>query len=493
MEKKTFSKREKEVKNPISFDIKQPSAIEIEQSVLGALLVDKQAISEVRGILFDSEIFYDEKNEKIYRAICQLSDNNLAVDIRTVTNQLRKNIELDSVGGAYYISQLSFNIQSAANIEYHARILVQYWMKRLIIKISLMNASKAYQDDFDVFEILDKSLSQLMRISEKIQSKPTVTAKNVIVKTIKEIEEARKERGLTGMPTGFSAIDKITGGFQKSDLIIIAGRPGMGKTTWALNAIKNTSLNYNKPGIFISLEMSIGQLMTKLISCETHISTNKINKGLTTDSEIIEIVNASNKLYTDNLIFDDTSGLTFIDIKSKATAAKAKHKIEWIVIDYLQLVSNPGQGNREQEISSITRGLKNLAKELNVPIIALSQLSRAVESRSSSKRPQLSDLRESGAIEQDADVVCFLYRPEYYGIDEYENGDSTKNTCEFIIAKHRNGPVIDLKLYCDLEHSKFTNLNDTYFNPIDDTHSEPSGEFKNDIFSTLERNQEPTF
>jgi replicative DNA helicase len=486
MEAKRFSKRQqKEVINNFGIDKQMPAAIDLEDSVLGALLIDKLAIQQIRIILFDPEIFYESKNEIIYKAICDLSDNAEPVDLRTVTQKLRKSGELEKVGGAYYISQLTFNIQSAANLEYHSRILVQYWMKRLIIKTSLSNASKAYQDDFDVFEILDKSLSQFMRISEKIQVKPTVTAKQALPKVLKEIEAARQMKGLTGIPSGFSDLDKVTGGWQPSDLIIIAGRPAMGKTTFALSSIKNSTFNYEKPGIFISLEMPTSQLITKLISCETRIPMSKIRKGYTTDSELEQIIRSSGKFFTDNLLIDDTASLNLIDIKSKITSAKAKSNIEWAVIDYLQLISNPGHGNREQEISSISRGLKQLAKELNIPIIALSQLSRSVESRND-KRPQLSDLRESGAIEQDADMVCFLFRPEYYEISEYDDGTSTVNTCEVIIAKNRNGPTVPVRLHCELEYSHFADFRDTKLK-LETPYNEKAA------FSLVPRNENPMF
>lgn len=437
-----------------------PQATDLEESVLGAILIDRNAINIVRSILFSADVFYQQKNATVYKCICELYDQNSPIDIRTVTNQLRKNGELDIVGGALYVSQLTFNIQSASNLEFHSRVLFQYWMKRVVINLCEINKSKAYSDEFDIIECVDTMSINLMKISEKLQSKPTSTSKDAIMQVISNLEKARMQRGKpTGIPSGFSAIDKFTGGWQKSDLIILAGRPGMGKTTFALTCARNAFYDHGKPGLIISIEMSTEQLLTKLIASEAKIPTSKLKKGETTDEEMELIGKVSNKFYTEKLLIDDTAGITLIDIRSKAIANKTKYGIEWIVIDYLQLISNPeSAGNREQEISSISRGLKQLAKELDLPIIALSQLSREVEKRGN-KKPQLSDLRESGAIEQDADMVCFLYRPEYYGVRQYEDGTSTQNICEFMIEKHRNGPTTEsdspIKLHCNMPTSYF--------------------------------------
>lgn len=443
-------------------DKQQPAAVDLEQSVLGALLVDKEALSKVADFL-RPDAFYDEKNKKIYEAILNLSSKSEPIDLRTVTNELRFGGQLEFVGGAYYVSQLSFNIQSAANIEYHARIMVQYYLKRCLISISSEVYKDSFEDTEDVFNILDGAQQKLFEISEQLQKRNYEGSASLVQKALKEIEEKRKHKdGLTGVPSGFTALDRLTSGWQRSDLVIVAARPAMGKTAFVLSTIRNAAVDHGRACAIFSLEMSNIQLMLRMISSEAELESEKIKKGQLAEHEWIQLTQKVNRLSSAKIFIDDTPALSVLELRAKCRRLKTQHNIELIVIDYLQLMSgdngSKGQGNREQEIAFISRSLKGMAKELDVPVIALSQLSRAVETRGTSKRPQLSDLRESGSIEQDADMVMFLYRPEYYGLTEDEDGLPTAGVGEVIVAKHRNGPVDTVKLRYIGKYTKFCDL-----------------------------------
>lgn len=458
-----------------------PSSVDLEESVLGAILIDKTAILSVRSILDNPDVFYSDKHATVYESICQLSDNNDPIDIKTVVNQLRKNGKLEFVGGAFFVSELTFKIQSSANIEYHSRLILQYWVKRLLINVSQKNINSSFDDTIDVFEIVDKSLLELYKISEKVSSRLLTTTKALLLETLNDIGVYMTKKGITGISSGWSKLDLITGGWQKSDLIILAARPGMGKTTFALLAARNAAIFQQKKGLFVSLEMSNQQLMIKLISTVSGYSTSAIKKGNISNSDFKIINQKSNEIYTDNIILDDSPNATLSAICSKASLAKTKYGIEWMVIDYLQLLTNPAKkSNREQEISSISRGLKQLAKELDLPIICLSQLSRATETRGGNKRPQLSDLRESGAIEQDADMVVFLYRPAYYDQEDI----SIENNLEVIISKNRNGPVGLVELWCDLSKNMILDFAPSKENNIENN---------NEIFKKIEPSIIPNF
>jgi replicative DNA helicase len=441
-----------------------PQAVELEEVVLGALMLEKDALTNVIDIL-KPESFYRESHEEIYKAIVQLFNNSEPVDLMTVTNQLRKNGKLDLIGGAYYITSLTSRVNSAANIEYHARIIAEQAIKRQLIKISRGIQEDAYEDTTDVFDLLDRTEQELFDVTNSNIKKNYADMSSLMKQAFVELEERRNHKdGLTGVPTGFSALDRVTSGWQKSDMVIIAARPGMGKTAFIVSALRNAAVDFKQPVAIFSLEMSSVQLVNRLISSEAELDSEKIKKGQLADYEWQQLVHKTANLTNAPIFIDDTPALSILELRAKCRRLKQQHDIQLIVIDYLQLMSGDTSksggagGNREQEIASISRSLKNIAKELSVPVIALSQLSRAVETRGGDKRPQLSDLRESGSIEQDADMVMFLYRPEYYGITEDENGMPTSNVGEVIIAKHRNGSLETVPLKFIGRFTKFMDL-----------------------------------
>lgn len=438
-----------------------PQAIELEEAVLGALMLEKDALSTVIDIL-KPESFYKDAHIEIYKAIVDLFNSSEPVDMRTVANQLRKNGTLEFAGGAYYIAELTSKVSSAANIEYHARIVTEMSIKRELIRVASEIQHDAYEDTTDVFHLLDKTESSLFEISEANIRKNYDSMRSLMAQAIHELEERKNHKdGLTGVPSGFTALDRVTSGWQKSDLVIIAARPGMGKTAFVVSALRNAAVDFNHAVAIFSLEMSSVQLVNRLISAEAELESEKIKKGSLADYEWQQLIHKTNKLSSAPIFIDDTPALTILELRAKCRRLKAQHDVQLIVIDYLQLMSgdsSKGGGNREQEIASISRALKGIAKELDVPVIALSQLSRAVETRGGDKRPQLSDLRESGSIEQDADMVMFLYRPEYYGITEDESGMPTQGTGEVIIAKHRNGSLENVGLKFIGKFTKFADL-----------------------------------
>ncbi len=439
-----------------------PQAVDLEEAVLGALMLEKDALTNVIDIL-KVESFYKEAHKVIFQAILDLFAESQPIDLLTVTTQLRKNGALEVAGGAFYITELTSKVASASNIEYHARIITEQAIKRELIKISSEIQKDAFEETTDVFELLDKMEQNLFEISEKNIRKNYSDMRSIMREAIIELEQRKNQKdGLTGVPSGFTALDRVTSGWQKSDLVIIAARPAMGKTAFVLSVLRNAAVDHNKPVAIFSLEMSAVQLVNRLISSEAELSSEKIKKGTLADHEWAQLVHKTAKLSKAPLFVDDTPALSILELRAKCRKLKAQHDIQMVVIDYLQLMSGDtkggGGGNREQEIASISRALKKIAKELSIPVIALSQLSRAVETRGGDKRPQLSDLRESGAIEQDADMVMFLYRPEYYGITEDEGGGSTAGVGEVIIAKHRNGSLENVKLRFIGQYTKFTDL-----------------------------------
>ncbi len=445
----------------------QPQAVELEEAVLGAMMLEKNAVNEGIEIL-QPESFYKVAHQKIFQAIYDLFKESEPIDILTVTHRLRKTNQLDEVGGPYYISQLTNKVASAANIQFHARIISQKHILRELIRISTLIVKDAYDETTDVFDLLDKAEQNLYKVAEGNIRKDYDKMSNLMAEAIQQIEEAgRNEDGLSGIPSGFHSLDLLTGGWQRSDLIIMAGRPGMGKTAFVLSMARNVAVQFQRPVAVFSLEMSSLQLVNRLISSETEIPAEKIRKGTLQEHEFHQLHSRISKLSDAPLFIDDTPALSVFELRAKCRRLKAQHGIELIIIDYLQLMTAGGDGkggsNREQEISTISRSLKGLAKELNVPIIALSQLNRSVETRGGDKRPQLSDLRESGAIEQDADLVTFIYRPEYYQITQYENGESTLGIGEIIIAKHRNGALDNVKLRFHDTLAKFDNLDNFEF------------------------------
>ncbi len=437
-----------------------PQAVELEEAVLGALMLEQNALTSVIDIL-KPEVFYKEAHQVIFGAILRLFSRSEPIDILTVTNELKKSDELEIVGGAYFITQLTNRVASAANIEFHARIIIQKFVQRELIRISSEITRDAYEDSSDVFDLLDKAESSLFSLSEGNLRRNYEDMYSLIKEAKAQIEFAAKQEGnLSGVPSSYTGIDRITAGWQKSDLIIVASRPGMGKTAFVLSMARNVAVDHKKPVAFFSLEMSATQLVTRLISSETELNATKLRKGTLEKYEWEQLNSKINKLVDAPLYIDDTPALSIFELRAKCRRLKHEKKIELIIIDYIQLVSTGGEnkGNREQEISNISRSLKSLAKELDVPVIVLSQLSRAVETRGGTKRPILSDLRESGAIEQDADIVIFIYRPEYYKLTEDEDGNPTEGIAEIIISKHRNGALGDVKLRFIDKFAKFIDL-----------------------------------
>ena len=426
-----------------------PQAVDLEEAVLGALMLEKEAVNTVIDIL-QPQSFYKEIHQKIFAAIQDLFQRSEPVDILTVTHELKNRGELDVVGGPYYITQLTNRVASAANIEFHARVISQKYIQRELIRISSQIITDAYDDTTDVFTLLDTAETNLFGVAEGNIRKSYASMSDLIRESIEQIENAKnKESGVIGVASGFTALDRVTSGWQPSDLVIIAARPAMGKTSYVLSLARNAAVDFKIPVAFFSLEMSSVQLVTRLISAESEISSEKLRSGNLRGDELQQIHSRITELSEAPLFIDDTAGLSVFELRAKARRLKSKHDIQLLIIDYLQLMSGGGDnknGNREQEISMISRSLKSIAKELNIPVLALSQLSRAVETRGGDKRPQLSDLRESGSIEQDADMVQFIHRPDYYGLTEDEEGNPTKGIANIIIAKHRNGSVCDVQL-----------------------------------------------
>ncbi len=439
-----------------------PQAIELEEAVLGAVMLEKDAILSVLDILIP-ESFYKENHQKIYAAIVELSVQQKPIDILTVKEELKKRNQLEEVGGAYYLSQLTSRIVSSAHVEFHARIIAQKFIQRELIRVSTEIQKRSFDDSIDVDDLLDYSEQELFQIAEGYIKRETLKVNVLLHKAIEQIQEAAKrEDSLSGVPSGFTKLDRLTSGWQKSDLVIIAARPSMGKTAFALSMARNITIEHERPVAVFSLEMSSLQLVNRLIVSETQLPVSKVRNGKLSDEEWKQLEEKIKGLIEAPLYIDDTPAISLFEFRAKCRRLKMQYGVELIIVDYLQLMSAPveAKGNREQEVSTISRTLKTVAKELDVPIIALSQLNRSVELRSGNKRPQLSDLRESGAIEQDADMVLFIHRPEKYNITVDEEGLSTKGIAEVILAKHRNGPVGDIKLRFWDETAKFTDMDD---------------------------------
>ncbi len=445
-----------------------PQAPELEEAVLGAVMLEKEKLAEVLEIIQSEDCFYVDANQKIYAAIRRLFDKGMPVDLLTVTEELRKNNELEIVGGAYYLTRLTMSVVSSAHVEAHARIVMEKFIQRELIRISGNVIGDAYEDSTDVFDLLDKAESSLYEITDKHLRKNFKSLKDVLVSTVHEIEENKnKKDDLTGVPSGYGPLDKLTNGWQKTDLIILAARPSVGKTAFALNLAMNASMQSSKPfpvAVF-SLEMGAGQIVKRMLSAVTEVPMESITRGRMEEHEFIQLTQRMNKLAKAPIFLDDQAALNIFELRAKSRRLKQRHDIQLIIIDYLQLMqaNTDKGGNREQEISKISRDLKALAKELDIPIIALSQLNRSVESRKESKVPQLSDLRESGAIEQDADLVMFLYRPEYYGINNDEMGQPMVGETHIHVAKHRNGSTDTVKVRFIKEYQKFIDIEEGSF------------------------------
>jgi len=459
-----------------------PQVIELEEAVLGAMMIDKKGVDDVIDILHN-EVFYKESHQLIYQAIFSLFQNAEPIDLLSVSNQLRNSGDLEAAGGDFYLVNLTQKVSSSAHIEFHARIILQKFIQRSLISISSEIIEEAYDETVDVFDLLDHAETKLFDVTQGNLKKGSETAEGLVDQAIKKIQEISNKQGMSGIATGFSRLDELTSGWQPSDLVIIAARPGMGKTAFVMSMAKNMAINFGDPVAIFSLEMSSVQLITRMISSETGISSGKLRKGSLERHEWEQLNVKVKNLSKAPIFIDDTPSLSIFDLRAKARRLASQHGIKIIIIDYLQLMTagtSQKGGNREQEISSISRNLKALAKELNIPVIALSQLSRAVETRGGSKRPLLSDLRESGAIEQDADIVSFIYRPEYYGQTEWD--DEERSPCEgqaeFIVAKHRNGGLDNIRLKFTGHLAQFSNLDDGF-----------SGEFQSKMNS--QQNTDP--
>jgi replicative DNA helicase len=487
---------------PISIELGKipPQATDLEEAVLGAVMLEKDAVLEIIDIL-KPESFYKEENQKIYSAILDLASANKAIDLLTVTEELRKKKQIDEVGGPVYITQLTTRVASAAHIEFHARIVAQKYIQRELIRVSSEIQARAFDESTDVDDLLDFSESELFNVGQGNIKKESQKINVLINEAIVQIEEASKRAdSLIGIPSGFTRLDRMTNGWQKSDLVIVAARPSMGKTAFVLTMARNMSIEHNKSVALFSLEMSSMQLVNRLIVSETELPSNRIRNGKLADFEWEQLEYKIRKLHEAPIYIDDTPAISVFELRAKARRLKRQFNIDIIIIDYLQLMTGTSdtKGNREQEVSMISRALKSVAKELDVPVIALSQLNRSVEIRSGTKRPQLSDLRESGAIEQDADMVLFIHRPEKYGFLEDENGNSLRGLAEIILAKHRNGPVGDIYLKFKDEFAKFTDLEENLLPPLEEFDAQPvavtrgskmNGTLKNNDF----RNEAPDY
>lgn len=465
---KTVSSRGKKSSDPIKnvetvgleSGKKPPQAIDIEEAVLGALLLEPNSVADVLDILIP-ECFYKEANRKIFKAISALALQHAPIDIFTVAQELKKTDDLEEIGGPYYLSQLSMKIGAAAHLEYHTKVLVQKYIQRELISISYEVQRDSFDDSIPVDDLLDSTQQKIFNLADRNMKRETQSVQDVLSEAITELESIQdREDGLSGVPSGYTGIDSITYGWQPSDLIIIAARPAMGKTAFVLTMARNMTVDHKVPVAVFSLEMSAVQLVKRLMTSETGLSSDKIRGGKKLEPYEWEQLNVRlNQLSQAPLYIDDTPSLSIYEFRSKARRLVASAGVKLIIIDYLQLMAGPPElkGMREQEVSAISRSLKSIAKELNIPIIALSQLSRAVETRGGAKKPQLSDLRESGAIEQDADIVMFIHRPDYYGMAE---DPSQVGLTDIIIAKHRNGATAEVPMRFRASEVRFVDEND---------------------------------
>ena len=449
----------------------QPQALDVEKAVLGALMIDKDAYAIVCEMLYP-ESFYEPRNQMVYAAIRDLSMAEKPVDMLTVTDRLSKEGHLEEVGGPAYIMELTSRVASSANIEYHANIIAQKFLARQLISFASVVETKAFDETSDIEHVMQEAENSLFELSQRNMKKDYTHVNPVIKQALEVISKAAQNTdGLTGVPTGYHKLDDITSGWQASDLVIIAGRPAMGKTSFALSMAKNIAADYNVPMAFFSLEMSNVQLVNRLISNVCEIQGSKILNGQLHQDEWERLDKRINKLMDAPLYIDDTPGLSVFELRTKARRLVREHGVKIIMIDYLQLMNANGMrfSSRQEEVSTISRSLKGLAKELDVPILALSQLNRGVESREGleGKRPQLSDLRESGAIEQDADMVLFVHRPEYYHIYQDDNGRDLHGMAQIIIAKHRKGATGDVLLTFRGEYTRFENPDEGRLKPAD--------------------------
>ena len=434
-----------------------PQAVDVEMSVLGAMLLEKEAISRALELL-DDTAFYKPAHGIIFKAIIALFERNEAADSITVVEELRRMGKLDEIGGPLSISDLTMRVTSGANVEYHAKIVLEKSLLRNLITASTEITGRAFNEQDDALDLLDEAENKIFQISEKRLKRSFIPMKEAVFTTMEMLESIHGQHsGVTGVPSGFTTLDSMTGGFQRSDMIIVAARPSMGKTAFVLSVARNAAVDHDKAVGFFSLEMSTQQLVMRLICAEARVDAQSVRTGRLPEEKWRNLSTRIGKLYNAKIFIDDTPALSILELRAKARRLKAEHDVSMIIVDYLQLMSGPKNAqSREQEISQISRSLKALAKELNIPVIALSQLNRAVEA-STDKRPGLANLRESGAIEQDADVVLFIHRPEKYNIME-EQGRSTQGVAEIIVGKQRNGPTGEVELTFINQYARFENM-----------------------------------
>lgn len=444
--------------NELLLDRTPPQNIEAEQAVLGAIFLEPESLLVASEIL-TPEDFYRVSHQKIFACMLSLNEEGKAVDIVTVTDELQAENQLENVGGISYLTELAGAVPTAANIEYYARIVAEKSLLRRLIKTATDIARDGYEREDDVESLLAEAERKILEVSNRNRTGDFQNIRDVLVKTYDYIEllHSRKDE-VTGIPTGFYELDRMTAGFQKNDLIIVAARPSVGKTAFALNIATNVATKTDQNVAIFSLEMGAEQLVMRMLSSVGNINSQNLRTGNLTDEDWKKLTMAMGTLSNSGIFIDDTPGIRVADIRAKCRRLKQEHGLGMVIIDYLQLIQGNRRNveNRQQEVSEISRSLKELARELEVPVIALSQLSRSVEQRQD-KRPMMSDIRESGSIEQDADIVAFLYRDDYYD-RETEN----KNIIEIIIAKQRNGPTGTVKLAFAKEHNKFVNLETRY-------------------------------
>ena len=465
-----------------------PQAVEIEQAVIGSMLIEHGAATIALQML-KVEDFYQHSHQHIFQTLSRLYERDNPLDLLTVENELKDLNLLEAIGGPSYLSDLTRMVSSSANIEYHAQIITEKAIKRNLIKNCTEVITESYDSSSDAYDVLDDAEQRIFDLANQKSKSSAKPVSDVLKDTLAYLEDMRgKKYGITGVPSGLK-VDEITAGWQKGDLIIIAARPSMGKTAFVLTAARNAAMHNDenlKTNVAIfSLEMSNQSLVQRLLTMEARVRSDEARKGTLNDEHFKDLIEAAGRLFASQIFIDDTPAITLMELRTKARRLKSEHDIGLIIIDYLQLMqgSTRENRNREQEIASISRGLKSLAKELDVPVVALSQLSRAVEQRGGDKRPQLSDLRESGSIEQDADVVMFLYRPEYYGITTTAEGQSTAGMAEAIVGKQRNGPIGSKMLYFVKDYARFENLtvNDTQADfigaPLEENRLSATGDF----------------
>ncbi len=448
-----------------------PHSTEAEEAVLGAMLLDREAVGRVVEIL-DAECFYHQKHQTMFAAMIALFERGVTIDMITLSNDLQRSGELERVGGMRMLADLSIKTVSAANVEYHARIVLERFLKRQLISVASEIINDSFDDSTDALDEVDRAEQRIFEVAERRTRRSYSDMKKLTKHAVERIVELAEGSGdgVTGVPSGFTKLDEMLSGFQPSDLIILAARPSMGKTAFALSIAREAARTGSRVGLF-SLEMAAHQLVLRLISADAGIGLQALRSGRLSQQQVQDIIRKVDDLMNAPIYIDDSAGLTPVEFRAKVRRMKVEHKIDMVMVDYLQLMHAPKAESREREISTISHTLKAVAKELNIPVIALSQLNRTLEQRAD-KRPMLSDLRESGSIEQDADVVMFIHRPEYYKIAAFEDGRSTENIAEIIIGKQRNGPTGDLRLYYNKEHASFHDLTYSY-DQFDQADQEP--------------------